>query len=206
MSEAIVHSIVVEEYSDRPKSGFEELQNLTAVNIYPTSDERLDLDAMSEMVEREALSTGIGNFLLEDRRHTFNWGASSFSQEIILMVAQGLSGAAPTALVAYLIHKSRQAKEEMRKQESEQEDTPLDLVEYERLHNRAEVEKAEHEMLTETAISYAQRFGINEEDALVKETDFTENAFIVIESKKSGRRVQVDFEDGQDILRAKRID
>jgi asparagine synthetase A len=135
MSEAVVHSIMIEEYDDRPEASFAELQGLTVVNLYPTEDKGLDLDSISAMVEREALNTGINNYLLEDKRHTVNWGASSFGQEIVLMVAQGLSGATPAALVAYLIHKSRQAKEDMQRQEPEEENRILDLAEHVEDHN-----------------------------------------------------------------------
>lgn len=182
MSDAIVHSISIEEYNGIPQSGSEELQSFTHVNIYPIGDEGLNTDAMAAMVEQQSRDNGIHSYILKDQRHTLNWGVGAFSQEIVLMIAQGLSGGTPAALAAYLIYKARQAKEILDQGEPGEE------------------------LLTDLAIHHAVRFGINEEDALVKEADFTEDAFVVVESKRNGRTIRVDFEDGQDVVRAKRID
>lgn len=182
MPDAIVHSILIEEHNGIPQSGSAELQSITRVNIYPTGDESLDPDDMAAMVEQEALNNGIHSYILKDHRQTLNWGVESFGQEIILAIAAGLSGGTPPALAAYLIHKSRQAKEALNQGETGQES------------------------LVGLAIYHAARFGINEEDALVKEMDFTEDQFVVVESKRNGRTIRVDFEAGQDVVKAKRID
>lgn len=197
MTDVNMQTFVVEEYNDHPGYEWSELQRVTEIRIYEPGVTDVDLDGLTELVEREASDKGIVNYLLQDRRNRHSWGADSFTQEIIISLAAGLSGGSAPRLIDGFILLSKKLKDRSPVAE-ETSHTPVPF--------REDAIEATRDMLVNAAQHHAQHFGIRREDALVTETHFTDGGGLVtIESKVTDLAVRVEFENEQDLVKAERI-
>lgn len=197
MASVDMQTLIIEEYDDHPGYEWSRLQRVTEIRIYEPGSSDVGLDSLTELVEREASDKGIVNYLLQDRRNRHNWGADSFTQEIIISVAAGLSGGSAPRLIDGFILLSRRLKDRspVTKEESH---TPVPF--------REDAVEAERDMLINGAQDHAQHFGIDREDALVLKTQFTDGGgLVIVESKVDDITVRVEFENGQDLVKAERI-
>lgn len=192
-----MQTVIVKEYDDHPGCEWSELQRVTEIRIYEPGVTDVNLDSLTELVEREALSEGIMNYLLQDRRNRHSWGAASFTQEIIISLAAGLAGGSASRLIDGFILLAKRLKDRSPVDE-EESNVPVSF--------REDAIQEERDMLVNSAKDYAKHFGITQEDACVTEAHFADGGGIItIWSEETKIVVRVTFENGPDLVRAERL-